>query len=297
MSSIIDALKKSDNNRTKDSGNNINQINFGNETKKPSRRGFWLLVLFLLLAAFGVLAWQQGWHRGLMAYAGNWFQTEQTTGPNKQTADNSKKPAKSTPESAPSNKLTPPKADQVRAKSTATLSAKNKNNKVQSESANVENTNVENTNVKPNKQQGKQAKNNLVPAMDANAETSGSPEQSTEPLDEQLTVVSNNRKKQQAMAAKKQAKTEINQKDRSLEPNLKQDYLLIHQIDFEIRKNIPPIKLNIHIYDPEPENRLVMMNGIKFQVGDVIDEIVTVEEISQEGVVLSFENIKFLVPK
>ncbi|VAW45185.1 hypothetical protein MNBD_GAMMA02-1037, partial [hydrothermal vent metagenome] len=76
MSSIIDALKKSDNNRTTESGANVNQIKFGNEQQPKSRRGFWLLVALLLLVVFGVFAWTQRWHHSAIAQAKSWFGSE-----------------------------------------------------------------------------------------------------------------------------------------------------------------------------------------------------------------------------
>ncbi len=112
---------------------------------------------------------------------------------------------------------------------------------------------------------------------------------------EEQSVSSNQADKNQNVAEKAELIAQQNRKD--LEPTLKQDYLLVHQIDFETRKNIPVIKLNIHIYDPDPENRMVILNGVKYATGDIIDELVTVEEINQQGVVLKFESVTFLIPK
>ena len=86
-------------------------------------------------------------------------------------------------------------------------------------------------------------------------------------------------------------------KDRSLEPMLKQDFLLIHQIDYAIRKDIPEIKINIHIYDPEPDNRMVLINGERYNIGDTISESVDITDIVQEGIVVTYQDIKFLIPK
>ena len=114
-------------------------------------------------------------------------------------------------------------------------------------------------------------------------------EDSTDPTADEITLISDKKAEEAKVAEADNRKM--------LEPKLTQDYLLIHQIDFEIRKNIPPIKLNIHIYDPDPANRMIIMNGVKFVTGDMIEELVKVKEIVKEGVVLEFENMRFLVPK
>ncbi len=286
MSSIIDALKKSDSNRSKESGANLNQIKFGQQPPQKSRRGFLLLVALLLLVAFGVFAWSQGWHHSAIAQAKSWFTSEQPdteqsvtqteSQPNTQVNQQpvSQVVAKSTTEQA--NKLTPPKANEVKAKRLAVEQAQTDSDSERKQSLEViaaRNTDTDSED---------------DPATKAGAIDRQKTDQSTANLNSQTSAVDEAAEKADQIAKQ-------NRKD--LEPALKQDYLLVHQIDFEIRKNIPPIKLNIHIFDPDPENRMVILNGIKYATGDIIEELVTVGEINQEGVVLEFEGIKFLIPK
>ena len=42
---------------------------------------------------------------------------------------------------------------------------------------------------------------------------------------------------------------------------------------------------------------MVIINGVKFITGDVIEEAITVQEINQQGVVLEFGGTTFLIPK
>lgn len=286
MSSIIDALKKSDKNRSAESGKNINQIKFGNEPAQKNRRGFWLLVALLLLVVTAVFAWQQNWHHKALYYVNSWLTTDQTSESAASAADTSNQ-ANNKMASEPAtknNQLMPPKPKDVKDKSIA--------NKQLTDSKQSENPNSRDQ--------------QLEVIADRSAQAGGTKNDATDTLtivekESQPTTLSNSKEPDNVtdLASKtieeKDAEARQNRKD--LRPQLNQDYLLVHQIDFEIRKNIPPIKLNIHIYDPDPENRMVILNGVRYAAGESIEDLVMVEEINQEGVVLRFEDIKFLIPK
>lgn len=288
MSSIIDALKKSAQNRTPQSGSAADSIQFSETPKAQNRRGFWWLVLLLLLVAGGLFAWQQGWHHGVVAQAKSWLgaepssPTQEAVQPDRLSANNPNKPnkpnkANSTSDQAEqpaASKLTPPKAAEVKAQSVAQEDRKASQMMQQEPTSKVSSENTETkAEVIAQEQQ---------PVQENNADT--------------ITVVESRSNQLNAEIPASQSKPIEDDRD-MLQPQLKQDYLLIHQIDFAIRKNIPPIKVNIHIFDPDPAKRMVMMNGVKFLAGDVIEDLVTVDEIVKEGVVLRFENIRFLVPK
>lgn len=76
-----------------------------------------------------------------------------------------------------------------------------------------------------------------------------------------------------------------------------QKYLYVYQLPFSVRKDIPKIKLNIHVYDEQAENRIAIINGVRFAIGDLIDNVVLVKDILQEGVLLEFNEHEYLVPK
>ncbi|WP_223787289.1 general secretion pathway protein GspB [Marinicella meishanensis] len=276
MSSIIDALKKSAQNRSSQQESAANTINFSQESPPQSRRGFWLLVLLLLLVVGGLLAWQQGWHHAVMAQAQSWLgstpeQPAAATQTNEPTEPPAARPGPTAkPATPPTTRLTPPKAAEVKAQSAAEKSR----------------------NDTPTTTAEQATQSNPEPAAER------PPAVPSEPVAEDTITVVENRNSSETETAPETPTEEPAADDRMmLQPQLQQDYLLIHQIDFAIRKNIPPIKLNIHIFDPDPDKRMVILNGVKFLTGDVIEELVTVDEIVKEGVVLKFENIRFLVPK
>ncbi len=277
MSSIIDALKKSDHNRSTESVANVNQIKFTDQPSNGRRRSFWWLLVLLLVVAAGVFAWTQGWHHSAINQVSSWLgaDTSSQTEPKPVVKDiepsrEAEPPVNDIKSVAAdtSNKLTPPKPDTVKSKA-----------------ANL-------AQVKPH--------SDIEQKATTMAKRQGNQGQQADTGEDTLQVVPRAEKAENTdkkLANKEQVRATAQQQRKDLEPAMKQDFLLVHQIDFEIRKNIPPIKLNIHIYDPEPENRMVILNGVKYTTGDSIEDLVTVEEINQDGVVLTFEGVKFLIPK
>ncbi len=277
MSSIIDALKKSDNDRNTGDKATVNQIKFSDEPPQKSRKGFWILVIFLLLVASGVFAWQQGWHHSIINKVNNILKPSEPSNsaptnpktvatPNNKNLNEAENKTSAKPNNKSANKLVPPKANDIKAKTAATKQQAQDKVKKQTDAA-KEQTNTD-----------------TIPAVEKVTDSEDVRANGAEPQEEIVPIKS----------TKKATEPTHN---KALEPELKQNHLLVHQIPFEIRKNIPPIKLNIHIYDPEPENRMVLLNGVKYSVGDLIEQLVEVKEITQEGVVLKFENVEFLVPK
>lgn len=279
MSSIIDALKKSDDNRNTDGKSQVNAIKFSEQAKQNSRKGFWALVIVLLLVAGGVFAWQQGWHeKALGVIASSWSGDEQT--PQVVAEDGSDKATNKVDEpqdnSTAANKLIPPKTQAIK-----TISAASKTT--------VSSADSEPNVVKPTDDRSK---------SQSAQRTKPSTEQQIKQQKDEMTIIA----KREANTAKPTELEPVKNnkpaaKNKAESSSLQQDYLLVHQIPFETRKNIPPLKLSIHLYDPEAENRMIFLNGTKYGVGDLIEEVVEVIDITQEGVVLKFENLEFLVPK
>ena len=276
MSSIIDALKKSDQNRTSENQSGINDINFSDTRTPKSRRGFWLLVVVLLLVTVGVFAWQQGWHQKLLtAFENNEPKIETVeqkpitkNTPATKTVTNKEKDPATVKQQTPNNQLVPPKQDEIKQK--AELAKKQELNSIN------------------------------IAKVEDNKKVEQKPEalEIVDDKSKKIKVLGTAAKKQEQIEPKDPTKTPNKKPDNSsLEPTLKQDYLLLHQIDFTIRKNIPKIKINIHIYDPEPENRMVLINGERYNIGDQIEAVLTIIDIVQEGIVVSFENLEFLIPK
>ena len=59
--------------------------------------------------------------------------------------------------------------------------------------------------------------------------------------------------------------------------------------------NIPPLRLDFHVFAPKPQDRFVMINMHKLHEGDSTPEGVRVEDITPEGAVLSKDGVRFLL--
>ena len=60
--------------------------------------------------------------------------------------------------------------------------------------------------------------------------------------------------------------------------------------------NLPELRLDLHVYAPKPENRFALINMQRMREGDSIKDV-RVEAITPEGVVLSHNGTKFLLPR
>jgi hypothetical protein len=60
--------------------------------------------------------------------------------------------------------------------------------------------------------------------------------------------------------------------------------------------HIPELRLDLHVFAAKPQERFVMINMHKLHEGDNLPEGVHVESITPDGVVLSSNGSRFLLP-
>lgn len=60
--------------------------------------------------------------------------------------------------------------------------------------------------------------------------------------------------------------------------------------------DLPPASLSLHVYDRNPAARFVFVNGTRAKEGDTLPNGLRVDEITPEGTVLSYRGSRFLVP-
>jgi general secretion pathway protein B len=67
--------------------------------------------------------------------------------------------------------------------------------------------------------------------------------------------------------------------------------------DMAARGGFPEMKLELHVYSNVPEERIVFINGRRYKAGDTTAEGASVEEITQDGVIMSMGGNRFLLPR
>jgi general secretion pathway protein B len=60
--------------------------------------------------------------------------------------------------------------------------------------------------------------------------------------------------------------------------------------------SLPPLLLNLHVYDDAPALRYVMLNGLRLAEGEFTPDGIKVEAITEGGVVLEARGQRFLLP-
>jgi general secretion pathway protein B len=67
--------------------------------------------------------------------------------------------------------------------------------------------------------------------------------------------------------------------------------------EFAARVGLPELKLELHVYSNRPQERVAFINSHKYREGDTLAEGPQVEQITPDGVVLSLRGSKFLLPR
>ena len=63
------------------------------------------------------------------------------------------------------------------------------------------------------------------------------------------------------------------------------------------REGWPPLRLSMHVYDPDPTARIALIDGKRYREGDAIAPDLVVDMIRPDGVALSYHGRRFLLPR
>jgi general secretion pathway protein B len=61
----------------------------------------------------------------------------------------------------------------------------------------------------------------------------------------------------------------------------------------DLRQALPPLRVDVHVYDEVPANRFVMINLRRYREGDEIADDLRLERVTREGMVLRFRGEPF----
>ena len=74
-------------------------------------------------------------------------------------------------------------------------------------------------------------------------------------------------------------------------------YMLYQDAAVAPGANLPQLRLDLHVYAAKPQDRFALINMHKLREGDSLPDGVRVESITPEGVVMSHNGAKFFLPR
>jgi general secretion pathway protein B len=72
---------------------------------------------------------------------------------------------------------------------------------------------------------------------------------------------------------------------------------LYYELPLNVRKDLPQIALNMHVYAADPKQRFVVVDGERKAEGDTIKDNLFLREIRADGLVLEFRGQRFFFPR
>jgi general secretion pathway protein B len=63
------------------------------------------------------------------------------------------------------------------------------------------------------------------------------------------------------------------------------------------KNQIPPLRMDLHVYAPDPRRRFVLVNMKRLTEGESLPEGVKVESITTDGAVLSYRGVQFMMER
>jgi general secretion pathway protein B len=74
-------------------------------------------------------------------------------------------------------------------------------------------------------------------------------------------------------------------------------YMLYQDLAVTTGADLPQLRLDLHVYAAKPQDRFALINMHKMHEGDSLQGGVRVEAITPDGVVMSHNGTKFLLPR
>jgi hypothetical protein len=317
MSSILDSLKKSQQQRGNSATGPATGLSFGRDPAASPATGRWrtpALIVFLL----ALLGW--GFQEEIQA----WWSSGQTTGPqlSQSKPSGAKVPPVQEKQTKPINKTTGqsrqiahPDPQQIREKLRALAqqpdAARQKNlppGVLEQEQAKLASNLHPSAGSVQNKFDSKAARsadrleNRTAPGKQPVHKTLRQPlAQGRDQAQAQIRPGTEPQKRPMSPTGPSDQPTAapvpVTQQEHSPAQTGSQPYRFLYQLPYAVRKNLPALTLNIHVYDQDPKHRLVVINGLDLAIGDTLEGTeVTVKDIIPEGALLSAGGEVFLLP-
>jgi hypothetical protein len=73
------------------------------------------------------------------------------------------------------------------------------------------------------------------------------------------------------------------------------EYVRQWELPLAVRRNLPQLVLNIHVFSPSEEERFVLVNGERYVAGDSLGQGAKLVDIRREGAIVDFRSHRFLL--
>lgn len=73
------------------------------------------------------------------------------------------------------------------------------------------------------------------------------------------------------------------------------EYVRAWELPLSIRRELPDLKLTIHVFSPQEEGRFVLINGERYVPGDSLEGGAQLVDIRREGAIVDFREHRFLL--
>jgi len=71
----------------------------------------------------------------------------------------------------------------------------------------------------------------------------------------------------------------------------------LSQLPADFQQSLPPMTVNIHVYVPDESARVLFINNRQVQKGEWLSGSVRLEEIVADGAVMSYQGVRFKLPR
>ena len=75
------------------------------------------------------------------------------------------------------------------------------------------------------------------------------------------------------------------------------DMPLYYQLPYNVRKDLPPLNVTMHVYAAMPAQRFIVVDGERKAEGESLKDGLTLKTIRNDGVILEFRGQQFFYPR
>ncbi len=80
-----------------------------------------------------------------------------------------------------------------------------------------------------------------------------------------------------------------------IEPDPDRDFVERWELPVNVRRDLPELRLTMHVYSEDPDSRFVLVNAERYREGDEVAPGVQLAEIRRDGAIMDYRQHRFLI--